>query len=164
MGCDIHTFVERRKPSSDQWELVLPSPEEREYRFSKEGEYDKDLDYRASWFDQRNYTLFGYLNNVRSTPVVEPLTAVTGWSGFPKDMSSSLAAIVERWKPDLHSPFHATLPEMEVYFANLSKALKEGAPSDLLRVSSWYVFLHELRSLPVDGNSSRIRITAFFDN
>lgn len=167
MGCDIHLFVERRNPNRDQWELVLPPIEEREYRNNNKRDDIEDLDYRASWFDARNYTLFGYLNDVRGAPIIEPFTSVLGDRGYPKNMSAALSDVVRQWGQDAHSPFHGNLPELLSYFNNLRLHLADGIRAhveDLLRMSSWYLFLEELRTLPSDGDPSRIRVIAFFDN
>lgn len=78
MGCDIHTYVERRL-ASGQWERV-------------DGEAP---------FDWRSYTHFGFLADVRNYSATVPIADPRG---FPKDASAAVAEEYEAWGPDAHTP------------------------------------------------------------
>lgn len=172
MGCDIHSFVERREdgrwvrltgdlfPDNDQWS----EPDEP--------------------FPNRNYDLFGFLADVRNyshCPVIaEP-------RGLPDDVSSEIRAEHEDWGRDAHSTSWLTVAEMADFpydqtFENRRTtrttvmpwgttivngvALAEEGEGDHVTVrdflGEWY--FERLAELVKLGNQTDVRITYWFDN
>lgn len=87
MGCDIHTVVELKK--GNEWVGIDELPEE---------------------FNERNYSTFAFLANVRNrfnTKGFEP-------KGYPSDMSEkSKKELKEEWAGDFHSESYLTLKELD---------------------------------------------------
>ena len=124
MGCDIHMMAEIK--SRGGWSAVG-----RIFKSSRKEiptmYYDKDsFDSLGEWgaqysfepYDGRNYTLFGFLADVRNgygfagidtgdaiKPISEP-------RGVPKDASGVFKAWSEYWSPDAHSHSWFTLKEL----------------------------------------------------
>lgn len=131
MGCDIHLAVERRE--NGRWVRVLPPPEIYDPWLKEQA--DKGVgDYytqrvAVTWYNDRNYDLFGMLANVRNgsgfagcdtgngfLPISEP-------RGFPDDLSEGVKRLLsdERdeddndiWMGD-HSHSWLTLRELLDY-------------------------------------------------
>ncbi len=137
MGCDIHMTVERlegdgfdedRRPL---WQSM--SPPKDEY-----GDYE--------WPEDRNYTVFAALADVRrrdtGTPISKP-------RGIPEDASGRARRMHDEWSSDGHS--HSWLLLSEV----------------LPHIGEWW---HDwgdwLRSLPAicEAEPDHIRLVFFFDN
>lgn len=149
MGCDIHFFAEYRKDANSPWEF-LPAPDDgldyeaenpeaaHPYRFGVNKTdvpgYKPGYDYRywspeetdppslRDWFDDRNYSLFGMLANVRNGrgfagcdmgDAVEPILPAPHTRGWPPDCCPELEA--ERANIE-HTPTWLTVAEMQAYF------------------------------------------------
>jgi len=111
MGCDIHLYVEQleAEPGKDPRWVFLPEPEIEMYR-NAAGEPAMT----NSWYWGRNYTLFGWLADVRNelgygTSHVKPLDKPRG---VPADASKEYREIVDSWDMDGHSRSHFTLREL----------------------------------------------------
>lgn len=85
MGCDIHSFAER-KQENGAYTCVA-----------------EDV------FHYRSYGLFGWLANVRNYSKLTPLTHARG---LPPNMSTVGTSIYDEWGLDAHSPGYVTLEEL----------------------------------------------------
>lgn len=88
MGCDIHTIVEIKK--QNKWIGLEECPEE---------------------FNERNYSTFAFLANVRNrfnTKGFEP-------KGKPVEMSEESSKLFEKWEDDGHSQSYLTLKELDEF-------------------------------------------------
>lgn len=96
MGCDIHEYVEIRKPDGT-WERV-------------DDKYGPNIDYRGRkcWNLDRNYWLFGILAGVRSVS----FTAIKEPRGIPDDASKGVLAAWDDYRGDGHTPSYYTLKEL----------------------------------------------------
>lgn len=116
MGCDIHFYVERVEDgawaSADRW---TPDGD------SEANEPPVTLDYKDSFYHDRNYDLFAILAGVRNgrgfagcdtgdgfVPISEP-------RGLPEDLSPQVRAEAERWDGDGHSHSWLTVQELLDY-------------------------------------------------
>ncbi len=86
MGCDIHAFAEVRSKKTGKW---------------------SDDDFRP--FDDRNYSLFAFLANVRNYDCCEPIAQPRG---IPDDVSDYVNEEHQTWLFDGHSASHLTLREL----------------------------------------------------
>ena len=94
MGCDIHTFVERRQPGG-HWERVS---------------VDMGRDrYENDPFGWRSYGMFGFLAGVRNYSAVPPISASRG---LPKDTSVGVLVEWDKWGMYAHSASWLTLAEL----------------------------------------------------
>lgn len=89
MGCDIHSYAER-KNADGQWEMVP--------------------DLRP--FDSRNYGVFGFLAGVRN---YSALTPISDPRGFPPDANARVAADYESWSTDAHSASWLSVDELAAF-------------------------------------------------
>jgi hypothetical protein len=85
MGCDIHTYAERRDENGN-W---------------------GDLDFAP--FDYRSYRTFGFLANVRNYSAVESISEARG---LPKDLSPGVKEAVEGWGSDGHNHSWLSVEEL----------------------------------------------------
>lgn len=111
MGCDIHMAVEVRR--NGKWERVLPPESAWDPWLVVNGWMD---DARQSWYDGRNYTLFGVLAGVRNYDV-DPISKPRG---FPPDPGDEVAKMIaddglESWWLGDHSHTWLTLDEVLAY-------------------------------------------------
>lgn len=84
MGCDIHSYAEKR--INGKWESVGFSP-----------------------FNWRQYGMYGFLANVRNYSAVPPLAEQRG---LPADISSEVREEADTWSGDAHS--HSWLSTAEL--------------------------------------------------
>lgn len=106
MGCDIHTHVEVRG-ADGKWHLnrdpVFPMK-----RWTGPDTPPAD-DVTNEIFDNRCYSLFGWLADVRNYSEVPPLDQPRG---LPKDVSEGVGALAEEWRGDGHSHSYFTAEEL----------------------------------------------------
>ena len=169
MGCDIHLFVERQNKKTGAWEFVSPPQNGTKFIDGKllEGEVDYRFDWTdesglddRTWFDDRNYTLFGYLAGVRSCPTDIPFAEAVAQQGMPDDLSAPMRYIVEEdWKHDGHSHFWGTLGQLLTFF---QLACRDASEETLASLANFNRLLAELSTLTDDER--RLRVVAFFDN
>jgi hypothetical protein len=86
MGCDIHSFAER-KNAAGEWQWV-PGLEP---------------------FGDRSYGTFGWLADVRNYSAIPPIAEQRG---FPGDASPEVAEDYDAWGGDAHSPSWLTVAEL----------------------------------------------------
>ena len=86
MGCDIHTIVEIKKENT--WVGLEDCPKE---------------------FDERNYSMFAFLANVRNRFNTKGFEA----KGLPDDISEKSRQLFDEWGEDIHSKSYITLKEFE---------------------------------------------------
>ena len=103
MGCDIHSFAERRNKQTNKWEKV-------EDAFSLDN-YDKERlkkDKGENPFDWRSYSMFAFLAGVRNYDHCEQLSEP---KGLPDDISDEVKEEYgEGW--DYHSASFLTAKEL----------------------------------------------------
>ncbi len=87
MGCDIHVYAERKNAAGkwEQIELVQPI------------------------LDDRSYSRFGFLANVRNYSGIPPIAEPRG---LPSDMSAAVTQECEDWKFDAHSSSYLLVSEL----------------------------------------------------
>jgi len=162
MGCDIHSFAEKRNKQTNKWEKV-------------KGKHP---------FNWRNYSVFAFLAGVRNYDHCEPLAEP---KGIPKDVCEEIRIEYEGWEYDAHSASYFTAKELsdfdyEKKFWNrrisrtfvMANGLKftDGAATagegegmvityrENLK-ESFFTDLEELKSL---GEPEDVRIVFWFDN
>lgn len=175
MGCDIHSFAERRNKQTNKWEKV-------EDAFSLD-KYDKERlkkDKGGSPFDWRNYSMFAFLADVRNYDHCEPLSEPRG---IPDDISDEVKQEYEYWEYDAHSASFLTAKELldfdyDKKFENWrvtkqtspncwdGASLAEEGEGKILtyreKLGGWFfTHLNELKEL---GEPEDVRIVFWFDN
>ena len=175
MGCDIHSFAERRSKQTNKWEKV-------EDAFSLD-KYDKERlkkDKGGSPFNWRSYSMFAFLADVRNYDHCEPLSEP---KGLPDDISDGVKGEYERWRYNAHSASFLTVKELldfdyDKTFWNRrvtkqtspnswdGAALAEEGEGKVLtyreNLSEWFfTHLNELKEL---GEPEDVRIVFWFDN
>ena len=98
MGCDIHSFVERR-------DVYRYDGEETEYGWKNAGEAPIC----------RNYNIFAVLANVRND---DNMPFISEPKGFPEDACSEAEQYYKYWGADAHSASRLTLKEIKTYDYN----------------------------------------------
>jgi len=123
MGCDIHFFVEkkakaytRQKSLNNVLEIEQDVTDVWESADEWITEHDGDntytyVDYAASFYNGRNYQLFGVLAGVRHRPnddypFIEP-------RGIPDDVTKAVLDCYDEWGVDAHTPSYLTLSELK---------------------------------------------------
>lgn len=170
MGCDIHSFAERRNRKTGKWEKVgyhfTLSDWEKEYYKKDKGEHP---------FDWRSYSMFAFLAGVRNYDHCEPISEP---KGLPNDISDDVKEEYERWIYDAHSASFLTVKELldfdydEVFWNrrvmknnNGASLAEEGEGSHVTYREnlgeSFFIHLNELKEL---GNPEDVRVVFWFDN
>ncbi len=88
MGCDIHSYAERKDES---------------------GKY---VDLEFSPFDNRSYGTFGFLANVRNYSGIEPISEARG---LPQNLSPSVKEAAYDWNSDGHNYSWLTVAELTAF-------------------------------------------------
>lgn len=103
MGCDIHLYAEKK--FKGKWVCLNP------LNYNTWGENPYEEREIESFNIGRNYTLFGFLAQVREEQEdgFEP-------KGFPEDASEIIKNIFESWGNDAHTPSFLTLKELKKRF------------------------------------------------
>ena len=175
MGCDIHSFAERRNKETNKWEKV-------EDAFTLDS-YDKELmkkDKDEHPFDWHSYSLFAFLADVRNYDHCEPLAEP---KGIPKDVCEEIRSEWERWEGDGHSASFFTAKELsdfdyEKTFWN-RRVTKQTAPNCFngaslaeegegtvltYRENLGEMFFTHLEELKALGEPEDVRIVFWFDS
>ena len=158
MGCDIHMYVEYKKPNTNgQWECG----ELFAMNNSNNADLSVEVD-RVPIYRDRNYALFAVLADVRNNGTYE---CIAPPRGFPDDAANFTKEEYKAWEADAHSCSYLTLAELRAHHFRVNPADCFGndilAPltEALLRRASdldycrWY-------NIKLDG----IRIVFWFDN
>lgn len=151
MGCDIHTFVEKRNEDTKQWELVKDDV------FSLDN-YDKEYykkDKSSVIFGWRNYRMFSILNDVRNSCGIIPMYDTD--RGFPDDISKEVEMEYDSCYD--HSESYLTSKEL-IDFDYDKKATENESYRDYLG-DLFFTHIEELKSL---GNPDEVRVIFWFDN
>lgn len=161
MGCDIHSFAEKRNKQTNKWEKV-------EDVFSLD-KYDKERlkkDKGKNPFNWRSYSMFAFLAGVRNYNHYEPLSEP---KGLPDDISDEVKEEYgEGW--DYHSASFLTAKELldfdyDKTFWNGASLAEEGEGKVLTyreNLGEWFfTHLNELKEL---GEPEDVRIVFWFDN
>lgn len=98
MGCDIHSYAERK--SADKYELITE-------RLFDVGDFATPEPF--SW---RSYGTFAFLAGVRNYSDVTPISELRGW---PADASVGAQEDYERWSGDAHSPSWLSVEELSAF-------------------------------------------------
>lgn len=151
MGCDIHTFVEKRNKETNQWELVKDDV------FSLD-DYDKEYynkEKSNTIFDWRSYKMFSILNDVRNHNGIMPMYDTC--RGLPDDVSKEVEDEYE--SGGIHSESYLTAREL-IDFDYDKRTTEDESYRDCLG-DFFFIHLEELKSL---GNPDDIRVVFWFDN
>lgn len=109
MGCDIHTYCER-KNAKGEWEYVAG----------------------VTPFDWRSYGVFGWLAGVRNYSAITP---ISDQRGMPEDVSEDVLGEYERWGDDAHSASWLSLNEL--LSVDYSKEIEDRRYSDRIGENAW---------------------------
>lgn len=156
MGCDIHTFVERRDEAG-HWQMV-------------DG---------VNPFDWRSYGVYGFLADVRNFSAVPPIVEPRG---IPEDVSGKVRAEYDRWEFDAHTPSWLYVRELAGFdyeqTVNDRRVMRQTGPqswdhgvtgtpeegtSMTYREFLGDAFLRDVEQLEVLGNPDD-RVVFWFDN
>jgi len=168
MGCDIHSFAERK--INNKWEKVGE-------HFSL-GEWEKEYykkEKNDSPFDWRSYSMFAFLADVRNYDHCEPISKP---KGIPDDVCDEIKSEYEYWESDVHSSSYLTLKELldfdydkkfwnrRVMKNNNGASLAEEGEGNVLSYREnlgdfFFIHLKELQEL---GEPDDVRIVFWFDN
>lgn len=102
MGCDIHTYVEKKE--GNHWNALKGKN-----RFFGKWEDEEEFTISNWIYDGRNYELFALLAGVRNTYKVTPISKP---KGVPNDLSNSIMKDYEEWGVDAHSASYYTFEEL----------------------------------------------------
>lgn len=112
MGCDIHIYLEKQN-RNNKW---------CSFDYYKKSNYSKEF-VVIPIYDDRNYTLFSILANVRNSggnkPISEP-------KGLPDDCCKEILLEYQEWQDDAHSCSYLTLKELKDYKKENSKTRFSG--------------------------------------
>lgn len=93
MGCDIHSFIDKKR-ADGSWDLV---------------NWPEQEDGNSGPWDWRSYGIFGFLADVRNYSEVPPICQPRG---MPDDASKGVADKWKYWAGDGHSCSWLTLKEL----------------------------------------------------
>lgn len=180
MGCDIHSFAEKRNKETGKWEKVNDA-------FTLDS-YDKAIMKKNKGshpFDWRSYSVFAFLAGVRNYDCCEPLSEP---KGMPSGVCEEIKSEYDRWEGDAHSASYFTAKELSdfdynktfwnrrisrtIYREDGSVAGSNGAclanegEGEIVSYRDnlgefFFVHLEELKSL---GEPEDVRIVFWFDN
>ena len=170
MGCDIHSYAERRKDKTKKWEIVKD-------HFTLD-DFDKDWYKKEKGdcpFDWRNYGMFGFFADVRNYSRCETLSEL---KGIPDNATIEVKKEYEDWDSDAHSASFLTLKELldfdydkEFWNRRIMRngngaALAEEGEGEMVTYrdflgNSYFQHLKELKQL---GSLDNVRIVFWFDN
>ena len=103
MGCDIHMFIEYKKPSDTEW---------KDGNLYKRVSDEDTFEAITLKSESRNYELFAALANVRGDGgICDP-------RGLPNDISKRAFITVGSWGHDAHSTSYFTLAELIEHLSN----------------------------------------------
>ena len=174
MGCDIHSFAEKRNKKTGDWEKVKDAFSlddfDKKYLNKEKGEHP---------FDWRNYSMFAFLAGVRNYDCCEPLSEP---KGLPSDVSKEVKSEYGDGV-DWHSESFLTGKELLNF--DYDKSFWNRRVSKQTSPTSWtgaglaekgegkiltyrenlgdMYFLH-LKELKQLGNPEYVRIVFWFDN
>lgn len=175
MGCDIHSFAEKRNKETGKWEKVTNvftlDDFDKKYYNKEKGDCP---------FPNRSYSIFAFLADVRNydrcTPIKQP-------AGFPKDASREVKREYKKWEGDAHSASYLTARELSEFdydqtfwnrritrqeapnYFNGAALAEEGEGVVLTYRENlgafFFTHLEELKSI---GELDDVRIVFWFDN
>lgn len=177
MGCDIHSFAERKR--NGKWEKVGE-------HFSL-GEWEKEYykkEKNDSPFDWRSYSMFAFLADVRNYDHCEPISEP---KGMPEDVCDEIKSEYDDWESNAHSASYLTLKELldfdydKVFwnrrisrttynenggsYTNGASLAEEGEGTNVTyRENLGEFFFIHLKELEELGNPDEVRIVFWFDN
>lgn len=130
MGCDIHTYIEKKNEEKNRWEIVSL------YYLA---EYSKTLELAEPYTD-RCYDLFSLLAGVRGSyePLIEP-------RGLPHDLSVKVYTESDYWENDSHSHTWYDLFELALFVKELK--LDEDRETEYTLLTDFYEAIENYCSL-----------------
>ena len=177
MGCDIHSFAEKKV--NNKWEKIgehfsLGDWEKQHYKKEK-GENP---------FDWRSYSMFAFLADVRNYDHCEPVSKP---KGLPNDVCDEVKKEYEDWECDDHSASYLTLKELLEFdydkvfwnrrisrttynenggsFTNGAAIAEEREGTHVTyREKLGEFFFTHLEELKELGNPDEVRVVFWFDN
>lgn len=170
MGCDIHTFIEKRNKGT--WEYIKDGVIPITSSFSVE--YDKKIVTNEP-FDWRSYGMFGFLADVRN---YSECPVICSPKGFPEDASKEVLEEYNIRYGDAHSASWLTVKELADYdyhqvfwdrriMKNNNGASKaEEGEGEYLSMRQFLGdnFFANLEALKLLGNPEEVRVVFWFDN
>ena len=119
MGSDIHLFVEMR--IHNRWVSVDTWETDESWEPDDDEETHLKVPYAARYYNDRNYSLFAILANVRNARGSAGIRTGAGFKpiavprGLPPDVSPEVQAEARYWGRDGHSHSWLTLAELLAY-------------------------------------------------
>jgi hypothetical protein len=153
MGCDIHTYIEKKK--NGVW---VPAQ-----GFMLTGNYEPDIpDVPVhDTYYKRDYCLFGFLAGVRYPQFkrFEP-------KGFPEDASEEVKRIFDYWGSDAHTPSYLTQEELKSVDWDTEEINCYGEGNQPLwkAFERFYDLVFWLNSYDYNCEPDELRIVFWFDN
>lgn len=143
MGTDIHTVVETKDPATGRWEMV------------------KGL----HPFEWRDYSIFGFLGNVRNDSECEPLS---DHRGLPEGLSEG-GQVALGYREDYHSHSWVMLKELldfdyDKMFWDRRHDSDEEERQVTYREHLLEDFFRDLDELKLLGGPEHVRVIFWFDN
>jgi hypothetical protein len=141
MGCDIHSFAER-KTDLESWAQVQG----------------------ISPFGWRDYGVFAFLANVRN---YHDIPALSEPRGIPADASPVVAAAYEHWREDAHSMGWLSVAELLAFDYDMGLSIPAGSNGDWdERPTTFREYLGEpyFDDLRQVAESGAERVVFWFDN
>lgn len=179
MGCDIHTFIERKvlfypdtkdgSPATTKW-LDANLYVKNSYYDSADVENTEPEYVRSRHLLRRNYQLFAVLANVRN---YDNLPYIAADRGMPSDASQALLDAYSKDEADAHSLSYITLRELRDWYkeqeANELKNQLLDKPQLHKLFDPWLDFIENVafNFYIYTGNEDfwgNFRITFWFDN
>lgn len=159
MGCDIHTFLERKRKVRGKEEWVNVDYWKINPYFNQ---YGCEPKYNMiEFYGDRDYELFSILANVSNSGNNEPICQP---KGLPEDCSNIVKEENKYWGGDAHSESYFTLKELMEYYNKVPTTKRSGmlSPKALIKFDkygelpeSWCKWTnisgHEFREWEVDS-------------
>lgn len=154
MGCDIHSFAERRNKETNKWEVVREcmTLDDFDKKWYKKEKGD-------SPFDWRHYSMFGFLAGVRDQ-TIEPINEPRD---IPEDVSQEVLTEYDYWQDNAHSASWLSLREL-VEFDYDKNCTGEEYISESYREMLNDLFFVHLEDLKALGDLDDVRVVFWFDN
>jgi hypothetical protein len=143
MGCDIHTFVERR--FEGEWRSLRS-------KFTQGN----------SPFDWRSYGIYGFLADVRNYSKIPPIAELRG---LPDDVSESTAEEYDGWtQMGCHPASWLSLAELLA--ADYDQEFFDDRRQETTTIKEFLgpSFFHDLDVLKTLGPPEDVRVVFWFDN
>lgn len=157
MGCDIHIYVEVKYKNKSDWEVF----KEDYFELTDFGKSYYKKEKSNILFDNRDYTMFGFLAGVRDSEIIPAPYS----KGLPDSVAQEVSDDYTLWDLDAHSVAHLYVSQLLEF--DYSKNAYESEPlKNYYTVLGGLFFknLKELNLLLGRDNIENVRLVYWFDN